>query len=257
VRIPVLQGVIDRRILVNFAVDAHVLARVVPPPFRPKVVRDTGIAGICLIRLRSIRPRFAPSFLGIASENAAHRIAVEWDEQGRLRSGVFIPRRDTSSKVNSFAGGRLFPGEHYHARFDVKEDGHSFRVAFESDDGVTRLSFSGQRGRGLPADSVFRSMEEASQFFKQGSLGYSARKEPGTYDGLELKTLEWEMEPLVATHVESSFFADRNRFPEGSVRFDSALVMRNVPHEWHGRDVLHAPGRAGVRTRRVEPPHLL
>lgn len=238
-RIPVLSGTIDRRILVNFSVDPQVLARAVPPPFRPKTVRGLGVAGICLIRLSSIRPRHFPGFLGLMSENAAHRIAVEWDEDATVRSGVFIPRRDTSSRVNAFVGGRLFPGEHHRARFQVKEDDVSIRVEFESDDAVARLAVEGRVGGRLPSESVFRTMDEASRFFEQGALGYSARHEPGIYDGLELKTFEWRMEPLNVTGVYSSFFEDRTRFPEGSVRFDSALIMRNIRHEWHGRGTLH------------------
>jgi hypothetical protein len=31
----------------------------------------------------------------------------------------------------------------------------------------------------------------------------------------------------------SSFFEDEKRFPRGSVQFDHALIMRDIPHEWH------------------------
>ncbi len=84
-QIPIIRGIIDRRILVNFRVDAVVLARLVPSPFRPKLVNGAGMAGVCLIRLKDIRPRFVPSILGISSENAAHRIAVAWDQDGKTR----------------------------------------------------------------------------------------------------------------------------------------------------------------------------
>jgi hypothetical protein len=108
-RLPLIRGVIDRRILVNYRVDPAVLAATLPPPFRPKLHRGYGMVGICLIRLRGVRPRFVPSWLGISSENAAHRSAVEWDEGGRVREGVYIRRRDTSSRLNALAGGRVFP----------------------------------------------------------------------------------------------------------------------------------------------------
>ena len=134
-RIPALHGVIDRRILVNYRVNPDVLQAVLPPPFHPKLVRGVAIAGICLIRLRGIRPTFVPSWLGISSENAAHRMAVEWqDATGRHREGVYIPRRDTSSRLNSLAGGRLFPGVHHHARFTVHETADRFEIALRSDD---------------------------------------------------------------------------------------------------------------------------
>src|SRR5262245_37618023 len=116
-RIPVIRGVIDRRILVNYHVDPDVLSPLLPPPFRPKVVHGFGMVGICLIRLKKVRPTFLPSWFGISSENAAHRTAVEWDENGALRGGVYVRRRDTDSRLNAWAGGRLFPGVHHHARF--------------------------------------------------------------------------------------------------------------------------------------------
>src|SRR5262245_39071618 len=107
-KIPVIRGVIDRRILVNYHVDPGVLAPLLPAPFRPKVIRGWGMVGICLIRLKKVRPRFLPDWCGISSENAAHRAAVEWDDDNTTREGVYVRRRDTNSRLNSLAGGRLF-----------------------------------------------------------------------------------------------------------------------------------------------------
>ena len=131
-RLPLVRGVIDRRILVNFRVEPAVLSALLPHPLRPKLVHGRGVAGICLIRLRHIRPRFVPSRFGITSENAAHRIAVVWDGGGE---GVFIPRRDTSSRLNSLAGGRLFPGVHHRSTFTVVErhPWYSIAIADEGD----------------------------------------------------------------------------------------------------------------------------
>src|SRR5688572_22191214 len=103
-KIPVLRGLIERRILVNYRVDPGVLAPLLPAPFRPRLVGGFGMAGICLIRLRGVRPRLFPSWLGISSENAAHRVAVEWDEGGVVREGVYVRRRDTDSRLNALAG---------------------------------------------------------------------------------------------------------------------------------------------------------
>jgi hypothetical protein len=136
----VIRGVIDRRILVNYRVDPAVLAPALPPPFRPKLHRGHGVVGICLIRLRGGRPRFLPSWLGISSENAAHRTAVEWDEGGRVREGVYVRRRDTNSWLDALAGGRVFPGIHSRARFTVRESGTHFEVALRGEDGVTSLA---------------------------------------------------------------------------------------------------------------------
>lgn len=239
-RIPVIRGIIDRRILVNYRVDPGVLADVLPAPFRPTLVQGFGIAGICLIRLKHIRPRFVPDLLGISSENAAHRIAVEWDTNGEIKEGVYIPRRDTSSRLNTLAGGRLFPGVHNHARFEVYEDSDRYSVTMESDDDDAHVAVAGTVASELPPGSIFLSLDEVSDFFEQGSLGYSATSEAGLFDGLELRTLDWQVTPLEVECVESSFFENEELFPNGSVQVDCALLMRGIKHEWHGRELLCA-----------------
>jgi len=88
-KMPAVEGIIERRLLVNYRVAPGALAGILPAPFRPKLVGGYAIAGICLIRLASVRPRGLPAGLGLRSENAAHRIAVEWDADGRSHDGVF------------------------------------------------------------------------------------------------------------------------------------------------------------------------
>ena len=233
--LPVMRGVIDRRMLVNFRCEATALARLLPSPFRPKLVRGWGLAGISLIRLKALRPRWLSMPIGFASENAAHRIAVEWDECGKRREGVFIPRRDTNSKVNTLAGGRLFPGVHHFARFEVLESPNRFKLDMRSEDGEARVRVAARVADAWPAGSVFANLEEASAFFAAGSLGWSAGNQPGELDGLELQSFGWRMEPLIVERVESSFFHNSTIFPTGTVEFDSALLMRGIQHEWHGR----------------------
>jgi hypothetical protein len=233
-RLPAVRGVIDRRILVNYRVDPAVLAKTLPLPFRPKLYRGHGIVGICLIRLREVRPRWLPTWVGISSENAAHRTAVEWDDAGQTREGVYIRRRDTDSWLNAIAGGRLFPGMHSHARFAVRESDSHFEINLRSDDGATRLSVAADVAEQLPPGSVFASLAEASAFFQAGSLGYSATPDPRRYDGLELSCDLWRVEPLAVSSVRSSYFEDRALFPTGSIEFDCALLMRGIHHEWHG-----------------------
>ncbi|HSU65564.1 MAG TPA: DUF2071 domain-containing protein [Tepidisphaeraceae bacterium] len=237
-RLPAIQGVIDRRILVNYRVDPEVAARVLPSPFHPKLAGGHAIAGICLIRLKQIRPAFLPMPAGIRSENAAHRFAVEWDRDGQRQEGVFIPRRDTNSRFNALVGGRLFPGEHHHAHFDVAEMDDQLRVAFESDDRKVCVSVQARLADALPANSVFGSSDAASRFFQGGALGYSATRDPGRYDGLELRCKTWAVQPLAVEAVQSSYFDDRTKFPEGSAIFDCALLMRGIEHEWHTREDL-------------------
>jgi hypothetical protein len=135
-------------------------------------------------------------------------------------------------------GGRVFPGVHHHARFSVEESDEELSISVASDDGAMSLSVRGRVSDTLPRGSVFRTVDEASQFFEAGSIGYSVTDRPGRYDGLELQCRSWSVIPLAVSQMESSFFDDRERFPAGSVQFDCALLMRGVAHAWQPRAAL-------------------
>jgi Uncharacterized conserved protein (COG2071) len=239
-KLPVIQGIIRRRILVNFRVDPEIIQSQLPTGFQPKLHAGHAIAGICLIRLEEIRPRLLPAPLGVTSENAAHRIAILWrDGSGNPREGVFIPRRDTSSYLNHLAGGRLFPGEHHRADFTVSDTSNAVDIRMNSSDGDVALKVRGRVADRLSDGSSFSTLEEASAFFEPGSLGYSVTTDPGRLDGISLKTKTWKVEPLEIDELYSSYFSDQSRFPRGSIAFDCALIMRDIEHEWHGADDLY------------------
>jgi len=232
--IPTIVGTIDRRILINYQADKDVIERFLPKPFRAKLVNDKAIVGICLIRLKNVRPKGLPFKVGISSENGAHRIAVEWNDNGELKEGVYVPRRDTSSRLNSLAGGRIFPGVHHLATFQVSEQNGLYDIKFKSEDG-TLLEISAQETNGWSAESVFENQDCASDFFKQGAVGYSPGKMNEHFDGLELKTKTWKVSSLHVGQVNSSFFADESIFPKGTIKFDNALLMKNIDHEWNSK----------------------
>lgn len=240
--IPKIKGVIKRRLLVNFRAAPEVVQPLLPPPFRPKLHNGWSMAGICLIRLEQIRPVSLPGFLGLSSENAAHRIAIQWeDAEMNLHEGVYIPRRDSDSRLNQWAGGRLFPGVHHAATFSVIDQAGHIELSMRSKDDQTSVYVVGDVSDQFPSTSCFASLAEASAFFEAGSLGYSPAHDPQKSDGLKLHTDQWLVNALAVSEVTSSYFEDTARFPEGSIQFDHALVMRDIPHEWHGaQDMNHA-----------------
>lgn len=242
-RISSVRAVMARRILVNFRVDPEALRRVLPKPFRPKLVHGWGLGGICLIRLQEMRPSFLPAAFGLSSENAAHRFAVEWDDHGVPRSGVYIPCRHTNSLLNLWAGGRLFPGIHHLARFRCAEADGQFHVELRSNDHQTFVSVEARLAARWPGCSIFPSLAEASDFMKTGSCGWSPIP-GGQVEAVELRTDEWEMQPLEVLRADSSFFADLKRSTKGSIEFDSGLLMRGIRHSWtaFGTRQVHSPG---------------
>ncbi|MDA7921916.1 DUF2071 domain-containing protein [Verrucomicrobiales bacterium] len=245
--IPVITGVIRRRILLNYRVAPEAVARILPGQFQPKLMNGFAVAGICLIRLEHVRPKGLPSFMGISSENSAHRIAVEWEDGQRdFKEGVFVPRRDTDSLLNALAGGRIFPGVHHHSRFHVKDDHGKISIRVEADgEDAPLVEIEAEESKHFPADSIFSSLEESSRFFEAGCVGYSSRPDSCKLDGLLLKVPEWSVTPLEVTLAKSSFFDDRANFADDQIQFDHALLMRDIQHEWHSEPAMTGEGPSG------------
>lgn len=234
-KIPTISGMIRRRILLNYRVDPEVVRPLLPEGFLPKLVDGYVIAGICLIRLEEIRPRGMPRIAGISSENSAHRIAVTWDDgDGRPCEGVFVPRRDTDSRLVALAGGRIFPGFHHLSEFTISDEAGRISVRVGAADiDCPLVDLKLRETRDFPADSVFSSLKESSRFFEAGCIGYSPRPDSCTLDGLLLKVTGWQVSPLEAISVKSAYFDDSTLFPRDRIVFDHALLMRDISHEWH------------------------
>ncbi|NEK86058.1 hypothetical protein GCU60_09845 [Blastococcus saxobsidens] len=234
-RVPRMTGEIERRLLVNYRVDPAALRPLLPERFRPQLVEGAAVAGICLIRLGDLRPRWTPApltGLGLTTENAAHRIAVEWDGPAGVESGVYIPRRDTDSRLTVLLGGRAFPGVHSRARFTVAESDDRLRVAFRSDDGRAAVDVAVAVEPRLEGSSLFPDVAAASRFFEQGTVGWSPAHRAGQVEGVRLDTTAWRVDPGRVLSASSSFFDDTDVFPAGSAQLDCALVMRKVPVDW-------------------------
>ena len=154
--------------------------RLLPTPFRPQLVSGWAVGGVCFIRLGGLRPAHFPSVLGSRTENVAHRFAVEWDDNRGTHVGVFVPRRDTSSRLTALAGDKLFPGAYHLARFTVDEHASELRLGVESRDGTLASSVSAQETpRWEGALPVFR--RPALIFSGRGSLGYSPSGSTGSH----------------------------------------------------------------------------
>jgi hypothetical protein len=132
------------------------------------------------------------------------------------------------------AGGRVFPGLHRRADFRVTETATEIAVAFADRDSRCRVDAAVAISRQLTGSELFASTADASDFFRSSPAGFSPNRRTAQLDGVELQTRAWSIEAAKIHHVSSSMYDDRERFPAGAIHRDSALVMRNVPVEWHG-----------------------
>lgn len=233
VSISAIQGIIRRRILLNYAVDPNIVQRLLPVPFRPKLYNGFAVAGICMIRLEQVRPLWLSLNGGLSSENAAHRIAVEWtDQHGNSQQGVFIPRRDTDSRINHWSGGRLFSSGYHLAEFDVTDTGAEIDFNMQSRDNAACIHLHVTTADHFSTHSLFPSLSEASRFFEEGCDGFSPNTRQSGLDGIRLCVENWAVTPLQIHLASSAWFDDQSQFPTGTAHMDHALLMRDIPHQW-------------------------
>ena len=225
VRIPTLVSTVERRLLINYRVDPAVAQTLLPAHLRPQLVDGSAVAGICLIRLADVRPAWLAPRVGWGAENAAHRIAVEWDAPDGLRTGVYIPMRHTASRLAVLAGGRVFPGTHRQARITSDESADRVAVTLDAPDARVRAVVATSPSLG---GTLFDTVDSASDFFRKDATGWSPDRH-GRLEGLRLDTDAWHVEAAEPIHVESSLF---DSLPAGSAQLDFALLMRDVPVVW-------------------------
>jgi hypothetical protein len=200
---------------------------------------------VCFIRLGELRPNHFPSTVGITTENVAHRFAVKWDDDAGTQVGVFIPRRDTNSRVTALAGDRIFPGSHGLARFEVDERGPKLHLGVQGHDGSLDLSVTAHESAEIEG-ALFGSLGQAIEFFRRGSLGYSPSGASECLTGVRLQSQSWEARPVTIDEMRSSLFDDPATFPKGSCALDFGLVMRNLKARWisEGALVRHSSAAA-------------
>jgi hypothetical protein len=235
-----IDSVIERRLLVNYRIDPERVAAFLPRPF--------------LIRMSRVRPARVPPIAGLASENLAHRFAVEWDDAEGTHTGVYVPRRETSSRFAATVGHRLFPGAYHLARFQVRQSDVRLRVDVRSLDGKVALSAEVTPAAGLRSE-LFQNVDAAIDFFRRGDRGFSPSPDHACLDSVSLHAASWAARPMSIARMRSSLFDDPAAFPDGACALDSALLMTNIAARWTadaGPDrkhwsrarLLREPGRA-------------
>ncbi len=217
-----VQAHLRRRLLINYRLDAEYASTLLPQTLRPQLVDGSAVAGVCLVGLERVSP-VSNRLGGIRSENAAHRIAVEWDEQGRTVQGVFIFERHSSSLPSVLLGGRAFPGVHRRARFTTLDTDDRHRVSMRSRD--QRLDVDVQLSDDWQS-TLFPSLQVASDFTRAGRIGWSRGHDQTTLEPVALTASEWSMQSAEVREIRSTFFES---MPAGVATLDGALVMRNLP----------------------------
>ena len=221
--VPEVHARLRRRLLISYRVQPEVAGGLLPEGFRPQLIGGSALAGVCVLGLEAVRPHWSRVQRGLRSENAAHRMAVEWDGPDGIERGVFIFQRHSSSWLPVLLGGRLFPGVHRRARFAVGESAGRYALTMRA--GSHSLDADVESG-GEWSSGVFESLDEASEFYRAGRIGWSLSRDGHGVEPVALTSAAWSVEGAHLHSLRSSFF---DALPAGTVEFDSVVVMRDLP----------------------------
>ena len=238
-----LDALIVRHLLVNYRVDPALIEPHLPAPLRPQLIDGWAVTGFCLIALAQGRTETG-GVIGVRTENAAHRIAVEWRDREGRHAGVYNARRDSDSVLHALTGGRVFPGVHHRAHFHVAEADGIMKVGFEAIDGTATASATVATDRPFRPSTLFPSLEDASWFFAQGAADYSVTRDPLRLDGVSTTTDEWALEPAELLDAHSTVIDSSGIFPTGAAHLDSAFLMRDMLVQWRARPSMRVAPRA-------------
>lgn len=100
----------------------------------------------------------------------------------------------------------------------MKETEKNYHIAFKSSDN-TSLLIDAKVSDKFNNGSVFENLETASEFFENGDICFSPKG--NKFQGLKLQTFNWSVRPMEVLNVKSSFFENKNLFPQGSI----SLIM--------------------------------
>jgi len=99
------------------------------------------------------------------------------------------------------------------------------------------------------SSSLFPTLEDASEFFRRGNVGWSPTRNGHALEGRRLRTHAWRVTAGVPLHIASSYF---DELPHGAASLDNVLVMRDVPVQWTKPDTPRAnPASATGRRDRL------
>jgi hypothetical protein len=219
-----VRSTIERRLLVNWRADPGDVGPLLPAPFRPHLVDGSAVVGVCILRLEHVRPPGLPRWAGAAFASAAHRVSVSWDgPDGTEEHGVYVLRRDTSSRLAAAASGRLFPGELRRAEVTDTSTDDELSISVVGDDG-TSVVVHGLVG-GADRSHLFASPADAERFFLGGAVAYSPRAGSDRLDALDLDADRFDLVPVTMDLARSTMWHEVGTF-------DGAYLMRDVPATW-------------------------
>jgi hypothetical protein len=210
------------RFIFNFRVAPEELAPHLPQWIEPQVLNGHSVVSFCILVLERLSVWPIPSIINFSTISCAYRIGVVDWSTGEPEPAVYVTDRYADlpliTRISPFIMFDTIPT--IHAAIGRSQD--STNLVMSQRDG--RALFSADVVTAPTLESqVFATVDEFSEFIRNGVSSYAPSLFPGTLAKVDLYKDEVDYQPITA---EVEFSALSGDWPDARLEFDCAVLAR-------------------------------
>lgn len=232
-----------RCLLVNFAVDAGAMRRVLPPHIEPDLYGGDAYLSVVVARMEKMRPAFLPRALGITYDQIVYRAVVRCGDE----RGVHFLRSDADDRLMTVLGNAFSSFRFHRSAIDVAErDGRlELDVATTSavPAGIQATYTVADARRSLPPTSAFPDLSTATSWLVELFAAFAHTPGRPDIDVVRIARGSWDVHVVDDLRARYDYMTSgRGPFPTGTARLDSVFLVGDVPYVWHRGERMPVPG---------------
>lgn len=223
-----MKGMIERCWLFAFRAPEAGIRPLLPPPLEPVVRGGWGFWNVVVCRVGSMRPRFAPRFMGMGYWHVAYRLYARFAGE----EGLYFVRSDCDSALMSWMGNLMTDFNFHTAGVTVREEPGRVSLRIDSPDAPGSAEIDRVGPPSLAPGSPFGSLAEASAFLKYKPLGLSVGTD-GRVNRVRIVRDEsaWRGRAVAVADQRWAFFGGREAHPELCTEVDP------IEYRWNRGEV--------------------
>ena len=224
-----VKAVLERSIVLGYAIGAEALAARVPEPLQLDTFGRDGFVAVAMVRTTRLRPAVFPAWLGRSFTLIGYRVFVRYrTHSGRVLRGLYILRSDTDRWIMRWLG-NIFTSYRYR-KVDVDWHDEGDRTTVCSKGSALRVDVRrGDANVQLPISSPFPDWKTARKFAGPMPYTFSVNRPRRTVLVVRGRRGEWQPEPLAVSRAECGLL-DTSELPEAKLA--NAFSVESVPYHW-------------------------
>jgi uncharacterized protein YqjF (DUF2071 family) len=231
-----------RCLLVNFAVDADAMLRLLPPHVEPDLHGSDAYLSVVVAQMEKMRPALLPRALGITYNQIVYRVVVRCGGE----RGVHFLRSDADNRLMTVLGNAFSSFRFHHSAIEFAERDGRLELDVHTTSavpaGIHATYALADARRSLPATSGFPDLATATAWLVELFAAFAYTPGRSEIDVVRIARGEWDVQVVDDLRGHYDYLTSgRGPFPSGTVRFDSVFLVGDVPYVWHRGERVPVP----------------